>query len=205
MRRRRLATRLGVTAAVLAAATTLSTVAATSAGAAGAPNPLSTGDPSDHAFAAGAYIIDAGATVSDVQTDATGLKPYGLLYALVQAEIPVNWIIKSDKAAISQVDGNAAADFTFDCDGSGVNYSSKNYRTGAFVIDAKYASAASSIIATWKGKGVVVDGPCSDATPILPVYGVLRYWPRAVAMYGPYERYQRRTNRRIPLVVLEPR
>jgi F420H(2)-dependent quinone reductase len=32
-----------------------------------------------------------------------------------------------------------------------------------------------------------------------------RLWPRAVAVWGPYESYQRRTRRTIPLVVLEPR
>jgi deazaflavin-dependent oxidoreductase (nitroreductase family) len=32
-----------------------------------------------------------------------------------------------------------------------------------------------------------------------------RLWPRAVAVWGPYEAYQRRTSRQIPLVVLEPR
>ena len=32
-----------------------------------------------------------------------------------------------------------------------------------------------------------------------------RLWPRAVAAYGPYASYQRRTGREIPLVVLEPR
>lgn len=31
-----------------------------------------------------------------------------------------------------------------------------------------------------------------------------RYWPRVVAMYAGYARYQERTSRRIPLVVLEP-
>ncbi len=30
-------------------------------------------------------------------------------------------------------------------------------------------------------------------------------WPRVVALYGPYEDYQRRTSREIPLVILEPR
>ncbi len=29
-------------------------------------------------------------------------------------------------------------------------------------------------------------------------------WPRVVAAYPGYERYQQRTERRIPLVVLEP-
>jgi deazaflavin-dependent oxidoreductase (nitroreductase family) len=32
-----------------------------------------------------------------------------------------------------------------------------------------------------------------------------RYWPRVVAMYSAYEDYQRKTEREIPLVVLEPR
>jgi len=32
-----------------------------------------------------------------------------------------------------------------------------------------------------------------------------RYWPQVVAMYSGYEKYQQKTNRRIPLVVLEPR
>jgi deazaflavin-dependent oxidoreductase (nitroreductase family) len=32
-----------------------------------------------------------------------------------------------------------------------------------------------------------------------------RLWPRAVAAWGPFESYQRRTRRQIPLVILEPR
>jgi F420H(2)-dependent quinone reductase len=32
-----------------------------------------------------------------------------------------------------------------------------------------------------------------------------RLWPRAVDAWGPFEAYQRRTTRQIPLVVLEPR
>jgi deazaflavin-dependent oxidoreductase (nitroreductase family) len=32
-----------------------------------------------------------------------------------------------------------------------------------------------------------------------------RLWPRAVAVWGPFESYQRRTARQIPLVILEPR
>jgi deazaflavin-dependent oxidoreductase (nitroreductase family) len=32
-----------------------------------------------------------------------------------------------------------------------------------------------------------------------------RLWPRAVQAWGPYESYQRRTRRQIPLVILEPR
>ena len=31
-----------------------------------------------------------------------------------------------------------------------------------------------------------------------------RLWPRAVEAWGPYEAYQRRTTREIPLVILEP-
>jgi F420H(2)-dependent quinone reductase len=32
-----------------------------------------------------------------------------------------------------------------------------------------------------------------------------RLWPKAVDTYGDYATYQRRTERKIPLVVLEPR
>jgi deazaflavin-dependent oxidoreductase (nitroreductase family) len=32
-----------------------------------------------------------------------------------------------------------------------------------------------------------------------------RLWPKVVRVYGGYEDYQRRTEREIPLVVLEPR
>ena len=32
-----------------------------------------------------------------------------------------------------------------------------------------------------------------------------RLWPKAVATYGGYRGYQQRTNREIPLVILEPR
>jgi F420H(2)-dependent quinone reductase len=32
-----------------------------------------------------------------------------------------------------------------------------------------------------------------------------RLWPKAVALYGGYGDYQRRTSRQIPLVILEPR
>jgi deazaflavin-dependent oxidoreductase (nitroreductase family) len=32
-----------------------------------------------------------------------------------------------------------------------------------------------------------------------------RLWPRAVETYGNYEQYQRRTERQIPVVILEPR
>ena len=32
-----------------------------------------------------------------------------------------------------------------------------------------------------------------------------RLWPRAVEVWGPYESYQRRTKRQIPLVILGPR
>jgi len=31
------------------------------------------------------------------------------------------------------------------------------------------------------------------------------YWPQVVAMFGPYDDYQQKTEREIPLVVLEPR
>ncbi len=129
----------------------------------------------DATFVAGSYIIDAGAqTGTAKQTVAQGLKPYGLIYALVKANIPVQWVIEHDKAPISQTLGNAAPDFSFDCTGSG----KKNYKSGAFVIAPEYAAQAASIVTTWRGKGVVVDGPCTSATDALPVYATIKSWPR---------------------------
>ena len=148
--------------------------------AAGYPNPNDHGS-STETFVSGAYIIDAGYSgTATKQTIAQGIKPYGLIYALVKAKVPVQWVINSAKGAISQTLGNAAADFTFDCDGSGSAYASKAYSTGAFVIPKEFAAQAKDIVATWTAKGVKVDGPCTQDIPNLPVFATIAGWPRAV-------------------------
>jgi len=173
----RRATALALTTGVAAA---ISLLPAVGAHAAGYSNPAPN-DPTDVAFAAGAYVIDAGAVTgaATTQTVAQGIKPYGLVYALVQARIPVQWIINPTKGAIDQTNGNAATDFAYDCDGAGAG-ASKNYKTGAFIIEKQFSKAAKAIVDAWKTKGVVVDGPCAAATPVLPVFATIRSWPRTV-------------------------
>lgn len=179
-----------VLAWLLAAVLTLST--ATSAGAAAGYSNPGPHDPADTSFA-GAYIIDAGATTgtATTQTINQGLKPYGLIYALVKAKVPVEWIIKNDKVnpttklpEIDQVKGNNGIDFTFDCDGIGATYAAKDYKTGAFVIPADFSLQAKPIIDSWKANsanaGLVVDGPCSNTTPVLPIFATITSWPRAI-------------------------
>lgn len=178
MKRSRRAAALALTSTLAVAIGMLPATGAFAA--AGYPNPA-TNDPTDVEFSAGAYIIDAGAvtTAPITQGVSKGLKSYGLIYALVKARIPVQWVINPSKAAIDQTNGNIATDFAFDCDGAGGG-ASKNYKTGAFVIEKQFSKAAKAIVDTWKTKGVVVDGPCAADTPVLPVFATIRTWPRTV-------------------------
>jgi len=155
--------------------------------AAGYPNP-GPRDVPDQAFAAGAYIIDAGAVTGAAtkQTIAQGLKPYGLIYALVRARIPVQWIVNPSKpsgtgapgtAEVDQALGNVGTDFSFDCDAGGP-LPTKAYKTGAYVIPKEFAAQAAPLVSTWRAKGVVVDGPCAAPTPTLPVFATLTGWSR---------------------------
>lgn len=144
------------------------------------PGPLSfSSSAKPDLFTDGVYIIDAGAqTGSAKQSIAQGVKPYGLVYALVKAKIPVQWVINPNKDAISQTLGNVGTDFTYDCDGGGSTYSAKNYKTGAFIITKDFAAQATSLVTAWRAKGVVVDGICSNPLPTLPVFATIKSWPR---------------------------
>ena len=93
----------------------------------------------------GAYIIDMG---QSTQTFANGLKPYGLVYALITSTTPVSvdWSINSLKAK----DG---VDFTAN---------GKNYKGGPFIIPSELITpAVLTLITTWRTAGVIVDGPIS--------------------------------------------
>lgn len=107
---------------------------------------------------AGSFIINMGVTP---QTIANGLKPYGMVYALLQAKCPVHWVINPGKAK----DG---VDFT---------YNGVDYKGGPFIIEAKYrTSDINSIIATWQGSGVV--GVTTTSPVTVPVYLTLNNVPR---------------------------
>ena len=136
-------------------------------------------------FESGMYIIDAGAhTGTSTQSVNQGLKPYGLVYALVKAKIPVQWVIKSDKTGFNTTAGNNQPDISqYDCDGPGTAYAAKDYVSGAFVVSKDFAAAAKPIIDSWKSAnaGLTVDGPCTN-TPVtaFPVFATIKSWPRAV-------------------------
>ncbi|MBO0700434.1 MAG: hypothetical protein J2P46_18700, partial [Zavarzinella sp.] len=111
-------------------------------------------------FAPGAYIIDMGQAT---QTVANSLKPYGLVYDLVQNQhIPVDWAINPNK-------GVFGADFT----AGGVTYSG-----GPFIIEAPFAAAAAATIAKWRAQGVVVTQV--NAAFVAPIYNTITAFPRTV-------------------------
>ena len=118
-----------------------------------APNPTQT-------FASGSYIIDMGQNSSL----AVGLMPYGLVYALIQDNVPVYWAINSTKAK----------------DGVDFIYNSTSYSGGPFIIAAADASSPTvqNLFTTWKAKGVVIVGPMTSFTA--QVYTKLTSWPIAV-------------------------
>lgn len=116
-------------------------------------------------FNPGAYIIDMGQAT---QTIANGLKPYGLVHALLTVDsIPVYW-------AIDQLKAKDAIDFTLPAGAGG-----KSYRGGSFIIKAE--SVTPSVldrISDWIDLGVVVDGPISTGFTA-PIYKELTIWPLA--------------------------
>lgn len=103
---------------------------------------------------AGSFIINMGVTP---QTDANGLKPYGMVYDLLENyQVPIKWVINPAKAK----DGT---DFTF----NGVDY-----KGGTFIIPAEYRTATvNARITFWQGQNVV---GVTTTTPItVPVYTTL--------------------------------
>jgi hypothetical protein len=107
---------------------------------------------------AGSFIINMGVTP---QTIANGLKPYGLVYALLSNYCPVHWVIQPGKSK----DG---VDFT---------YNGVGYKGGPFIIEAQSrTSTVNSIITTWQSYGVV--GTTTTSPVTVPVYLTLNNVPR---------------------------
>ena len=124
----------------------------------------------DVTFATGAYIIDMGQMP---QTAANGLKPFGLLYSLIVSnEVPVAWAINPDKVT----DKNPAVT----SEGADFIVNGKIYRGGPFIIPAEQVNPAiTNLIATWRAKGVVVDGPIPNSFTA-PVYDYLTSFPNTL-------------------------
>ncbi|MGA9590686.1 MAG: OmpA family protein, partial [Salegentibacter sp.] len=107
----------------------------------------------------GSYLINMGIKP---QTPANALKPYGLIYDLLQnRSMEVEWIIRPDKEK-DEID--------FTCDGI-------PYRSGAFAIPVSYISTeVAAQIDRWEKKGVV--GTYTTSALKLPVFSTLSVAPR---------------------------
>lgn len=107
------------------------------------------------------YIINMGIVP---QTFGNGLRPYGLVYDLLtNYNVPVKWVINPNKVK----------------DGVDFHHNNIFYKGGAFVIDSAYLSVpVKAAIANWNVLGV--NGAYTTYDTILPVYGLLAYWPKAV-------------------------
>ena len=112
------------------------------------------------AFEPGAYIVDLGRTP---QTEANALRPYGMVYEIVGERIPVSWAFSEDKVSNNEID------FVAD---------NQAYRSSAFIISADFAPYAAPLIATWRQRGVQVDGPTQNGF-VAPVFGIIRGMPSA--------------------------
>jgi hypothetical protein len=116
-------------------------------------------------FPAGSFIVDMGILP---QTTNNGLRPYGMVFTLLQNGIPVAWSINPNKAK----DG---ADFT---------YSGKQYKGGTFLIAAKYASLAQPIINSWVTANPGLTVVTTTAPVTVPVFITLQVAPRVVLDAG---------------------
>jgi hypothetical protein len=107
---------------------------------------------------AGSFIVNMGVTP---QTIGNGLKPYGLVYALLDQQIPVYWVINPIKTK----------------DGIDFSHAGVDYRGGTFIVKAEYRNATiDALIASWQLQGVV---GTTNTSPInnVPVYLTFTWVP----------------------------
>ncbi|MFD2164207.1 hypothetical protein ACFSJU_17490 [Paradesertivirga mongoliensis] len=107
----------------------------------------------------GSFIVNLGISP---QTKANGLKPYGLVYDLLQNfNAPVKWAINSSKSK----------------DGIDFTYNNTPYRSGSFIVLAQYRTAeVNEAIEGWKTKGVI--GETTDTEISVDIYATLNYAPK---------------------------
>lgn len=108
---------------------------------------------------AGSFIIDMGVVP---QTVNNGLKPYGLVFELMDVhKVPIKWVINPNKLK----------------DGVDITHNGISYKGGPFIILAGYRSAAvNACISSWQAKGVVGQTTVSDFQA--PVYTTLSFGMR---------------------------
>jgi gliding motility-associated-like protein len=94
-------------------------------------------------------------------TVSNSLKPYGLLYELLQNSIPVDWVIKPNKIK----------------DEPDLTIANRSFYGGVFALDASFIdSNVKSILSKWMLKGV--NTFTLDADIMLPVFATLTYAPK---------------------------
>ncbi|MFN3908965.1 MAG: SprB repeat-containing protein [Flavobacterium sp.] len=107
----------------------------------------------------GSYIVNMGVSP---QTINNGLRPYGLLYALLSQNCPVHWAINPNKTK----------------DGIDFSHAGVDYRGGAFIVEAKYrTSQINTIITNFQTQGVVGTTITSPANNV-PIFLTFNYVPR---------------------------
>lgn len=129
--------------------------------------PSSTFCESPGTFQKGSCIIDMGVVP---QTTNNGLKPYGLLYQLLNVyKIPVYWAINSNKTFENPSNKVDEADFIVD---------GRTFKGGSFIIPAAYLSQVQTVINSWVSQGVVVYTTLTGFSPT--VYELLTRIPNVV-------------------------
>ncbi len=92
----------------------------------------------------GSYIVNMGVVP---QTVANGLKPYGLVYALLVSGVPVKWVINQSKTK----------------DGIDFTHNGVVYRSGSFIISAEFITpAVTTVVNNWQTQGVVINTAVSS-------------------------------------------
>lgn len=113
----------------------------------------------DDTLDTGSFIINMGITP---QTYNNGLRPYGMVYDLVENyQVPVKWVIKP---------GKTTGDIDFSHNGI-------DYRGGPFIVPSEYrTTAVDARIAYWQTQGVI--GATSVAEIVVPVFMTITTFPR---------------------------
>ncbi|MFB0903304.1 MAG: SprB repeat-containing protein, partial [Nonlabens sp.] len=132
-------------------------------------------------FKAGAAVIDMGITP---QTDNNALKPYGLVYKLIEMGIPINWIIDPNKNfgtvsnKVDQKDFSVSGKTTRT---GTISTGNKDLKAGPFLIAAEFMDTAGPIIQSWvtANPGLTVYWQL-DAVTNAPVRGIITTFPNIV-------------------------
>ena len=118
-------------------------------------------------FLPGSCIIDMGVVP---QTNNNGLKPFGLLYELLNTNnIPVYWAINPAKTYVNPAAKVDQVDFSVD---------GRDFKGGPFIIPAAFVPQAQTIINAWVAQGVIVYYSLTGFTP--PIYHQLYFLPKVV-------------------------